>query len=116
MCNDIWYLGQGNWAVYTEDSTVAEQLCKLDGIKMVAVYRRIKQRGVIAMQFNFCEQNSLYNSQSLLAEVCSIIELDLKRVSAMAKRSEYIPYSRKYYPDGSRLQLASCEEKKQQKN
>ena len=112
MCNDIWYLGQGNWAVYTEDSTVAEQLCKLDGIKMVTVYRHIKQRGVIAVQFNFFEQSSLHTRRSLLAEVCSIINLDLKRVTAMAQRSEYIPYSRKYQPAGGQLQLAFNGEKK----
>ncbi len=102
MCNDIWYLGQNNWAVYTDDSTVAEQLHKLEGMELIAAYYHVKKRGILAVQFAFCDPDS---AQPLLAKVCSIIGLDLKRVAAMKYNGEYIPYSRKYRQGEGQLQF-----------
>ncbi|MBM7856075.1 hypothetical protein JOC37_002500 [Desulfohalotomaculum tongense] len=87
--------------MYTEDSSVAEQLHNLNNVKLVTVYRHVKKTGILAMQFTFYGGDD-YNT---LSEVCSLTGLEFKRVLAMGKRGEYLPYSRKFYPDGEQIQL-----------
>lgn len=117
MVNDIWYLGKERWAVYTEDSSIAEQLHNLTDVQLVTVYRHIKKSDIMAMQFTFDEGNEKH--QSTLAVVCSFMGLDLKRVLLMKQRGDSLPYSRRYLPEGDQVQLLfksqSTSKKKTQK-
>lgn len=115
MSNDIWYLGQGYWAVYTEDSSVAEKLHNINDVHLVTVYRHVRKSGILAMQFTFYGGSDLRQGQCKLSEVCYLIGLDFKRVLSLGKRCDYLPYSRKYYPNGEQIQLMFCDKTKRNK-
>lgn len=106
MNNDIWYLGQGYWAVYTDDSSVAEQLHNLAEVELVTVYRHIRKGGIVAMQYKFYGGDNLRRGCCKLSEVCATIGLDFNRVLSLALRREYLPYSQKYFPNGQQTQLS----------
>ncbi|MEG6616343.1 hypothetical protein V6C27_07875 [Peptococcaceae bacterium 1198_IL3148] len=106
MINDIWYLGKGHWATYTEDSSIAEQLHNLTDVHLVTVYRHIKKNDILAMQFTFYDQGlENHQQQSILSVVCSIMGLDFKRVLLLKQRGDSLPYSRRYLPKGDQVQL-----------
>lgn len=117
MINDLWYLGDGYWAAYSEDMDLVSEFKGLKEMQMTATYGHYRRHGIRAAQFRFHQGEELSSEGCLLSYVCSRMDLEFSRAVALARKNDSTPYSRKYPVSVSQLKLfpADCQKPPAQK-
>lgn|GEM_PF-1086346 len=101
--NDIWYLGEGVWVVYTEDMQTAMDFASIPDIKHVTTYYNALGKRK-AMQFKFFQGSDLRPGRCLLHYACRSLGLDFNRVLRLPLNEPGVPYrvafgGHSYQPD-----------------
>jgi len=93
--NDIWYLGDGVWVVYTEDMQTAMDFASIPEIKHVTTYYNgLGKRK--AMQFRFFQGSDLIPGRCLLHYACRSLGLDFNRALNLLLAEPGVPYGIAY--------------------
>lgn len=93
--NDIWYLGDGIWVVYTEDMQVAMDFGSIPEMKMVTTYYDARGKRK-ALQFRFKQDSEMRPGQCLLHYACRALGLDFYRVQKLTGIEPGVPYREVY--------------------
>ncbi len=93
--NDIWYLGEGFWVVYTEDMQAAMDFASIPDIKHVTTYYTPLGKRK-ALQFKFFQGEELKPGRCLLHYVCRTLGFDFSRVLKLTGLEPGVPYREVY--------------------
>ncbi len=96
MKNDIWYLDNGYWMAYSEDSDIISEFKRIKGMRPTATYFHYRKGGIRAAQFSFHQGKELVRGRCLLSYVCTRMQLDFTAVVALYHNNDNTPYSVKY--------------------
>ncbi len=107
MKNDIWYLGNGSWMAYSEDSEIISEFKRIREMRLTATYFHYRKRGIRAAQFSFHQGKKLVRGRCLLSYVCTRMQLDFAAVVALYRNTDSTPYSVKYPGMAYQLELFS---------
>lgn len=93
--NDIWYLGEGIWVVYTEDMQAAMDFGSIPDMKHVTTYYDALGKRK-ALQFKFFQGPNLRPGRCLLHYACRTLGLDFSRVLNLVRVEPGVPYREVY--------------------
>lgn len=105
MKNDLWYVGNGFWVVYSEDGGIIAEFKNIKEMQISATYYHYRKGGIRAAQFNFHQGKDLSRGHCLLSYVCSRLHLDFAAAVALCKNNDSTPYSEKYPHNAYQLEL-----------
>lgn len=107
MKNDIWYVGNGYWVAYSEDSEIIAEFKNSKEMQLSATYFHYRKGGIRAAQFNFHQGKEMRRGQCLLSYVCSRMHFDFAAALALYRNNDSTPYSAKYPRNTYQLELFS---------
>lgn len=105
MKNDLWYVGNGYWVVYSEDSELIAEYKNSKEMQLTATYYHYRRSGIRAAQFYFHQGKELRRGQCLLGYVCSRMHFDFDAAVALYRNNDSTPYSGKYPQSAYQLEL-----------
>ncbi|HOV80048.1 MAG TPA: hypothetical protein PK728_08035 [Bacillota bacterium] len=105
MKNDLWYIGGGFWAAYSEAPDIIAEFRSMREMRLAATYYHYRKSGVKAAQFFFHQGGELARGRYLLSYVCTRMMLDFKAAVALSRKNDSTPYSKKYPLHARQLEL-----------